>query len=103
MYIINCLYLLNTAHVVTIKIIYSTCILSCNKSFIMCVTSAMYLMQEPLLRALQYLPSIVQLQKVLVACLNHKIDRSEAYTVPTRECFDRIANSGTVCFFGMHV
>ena len=63
--------------------------------YTMTIIDAMCLMQEPLLRALQYLPHIVQLQKVLVACLNHKIDRGEADSLTIRMCFDKIANSGT--------
>ena len=43
----------------------------------------------------------MQLQKVLVACLNHKIDRGEAQALTVGVCFQKITNSGTLyaCMF----
>ena len=38
------------------------------------------LLQEPLLRALQYLPDIIKLQRVLTTHFNLKIDRNECQT-----------------------
>ena len=48
-------------------------------------------MQEPLLRALQYLPGIVRLQRALISCFSHRLDHDEAGKIAIGEALKRAA------------
>lgn len=50
-------------------------------------------MQEPLLKALQYLPDVIKLQRVLTAHFNLKIDRNESqHQLTIRDALAQVAN-----------
>ena len=49
-----------------------------------------YLSQEPVLRATQYLPDIVRLQQCLYDAFHHRLDKKEAVTQTVREFLDNL-------------
>jgi hypothetical protein len=50
-----------------------------------------FLNDEPLLRALQYLPGIVRLQRALISCFSHRLDHDEAGKIAIGEALKRAA------------
>ena len=51
-----------------------------------------------MLRALQYLPNVVQLQRVLTSCFSHKLDCDEASGLSIAGALEYIAKSGEYIF-----
>ena len=49
-----------------------------------------YLSQEPVLRATQYLPDIVRLQQCLYDAFHHRLDKKEAVTQTVREFLENL-------------
>ena len=57
--------------------------------------------QEPILRATQYLPELVQLQKQMFEFSHHRLDRKEAASLTIREYIKTLKGSKSYVLPGM--
>ena len=64
----------------------------------MLANGSIILMQEPSLRATQYLPDIVKLQQCLYDSFHHRLDRTDAKTLTIGDFLEKLS-SGMILEF----